>query len=68
MVVCSFFIPTRNKGRPPEDLSKHTERYKGVFQVPSISSFQFQIRYGKVSDIQIAIEAINTTAKSRQKR
>ena len=39
-----------------------------VFHVPLIFSFQFQIRYGRIPDIQIATEALNTTAISRQRR
>ena len=32
-----------------------------LFQVPLISCFQFQVRKSKISDIHIAIVAINTT-------
>ena len=39
-----------------------------VFQIPEISSFQFQIKHNKISDFQIAMEAINTTTISGQRR
>ena len=56
----------RGSNSLPPHLIRYTPHFK--FRRSPVSSFQFQIRYSKISDIQIAVEAINTTAISRQRR
>ena len=48
--------PHRRRSPPFEWNGEGGDTENPAFQVPLISSFQFQIRYSRISDVQIAME------------